>query len=61
MVANLSIKRGDAYESIRKIFRKEMPLVFSIVDVMNLIFSFGNFIVLLLGLVIAIIKLNTKK
>ncbi|WP_369123276.1 putative holin-like toxin [Mammaliicoccus sciuri] len=24
-------------------------------------FSFGNFIVLLLGLVIAIIKLNTKK
>ncbi|MEB6262172.1 putative holin-like toxin [Mammaliicoccus sciuri] len=27
---------------------------------MNLIFSFGNFIVLLLGLVIAIIKLNTK-
>ncbi|MCD8777537.1 putative holin-like toxin [Mammaliicoccus sciuri] len=37
-----------------------MPLVFSIVDVMNLIFSFGNFIVLLLGLVIAIIKLNTK-
>ncbi|MFV5937685.1 putative holin-like toxin [Mammaliicoccus sciuri] len=28
---------------------------------MNLIFSFGNFIVLLLGLVIAIIKVNTKK
>ncbi|MDT0707787.1 putative holin-like toxin [Mammaliicoccus sciuri] len=35
--------------------------MFTIVDLINLMFSFGNFIVLLLGLVIAIIKLDTKK
>ncbi|MGJ8902946.1 putative holin-like toxin [Staphylococcus aureus] len=33
----------------------------SIVDALNLIFSFGMFIVTLLGLVIAIVKLNHKK
>ncbi|WP_411814823.1 putative holin-like toxin [Mammaliicoccus sciuri] len=30
-------------------------------DTLNLMFSFGSFIVLLLGLVIAIVKLNQKK
>ncbi|WP_322783228.1 putative holin-like toxin [Mammaliicoccus sciuri] len=30
-------------------------------DALNLMFSFGSFIVLLLGLVIAIVKLNQKK
>ncbi|MCD8894528.1 putative holin-like toxin [Mammaliicoccus sciuri] len=30
-------------------------------DALNLMFSFGSFIVLLLGLVIAIVKMNQKK
>ncbi|HFG0236672.1 TPA: putative holin-like toxin [Staphylococcus aureus] len=33
----------------------------SVVDALNLIFSFGMFIVILLGLVITIVKLNHKK
>ncbi|APW76264.1 MULTISPECIES: putative holin-like toxin [Bacilli] len=33
----------------------------SVVDALNLMFSFGMFIVALLGLVIAIVKLNHKK
>ena len=61
MVANLSIKWGDAYESINKIFRKEKAVMVPISDTLNLMFSFGSFIVLLLGLVIAIVKLNQKK
>ncbi|MEN0163669.1 putative holin-like toxin [Staphylococcus aureus] len=35
--------------------------VVSIVDALNLMFSFGMFIVTLLGLVIAIVKLSHKK
>ncbi|HGN7340008.1 putative holin-like toxin [Staphylococcus aureus] len=33
----------------------------SVVDALNLMFSFGMFIVVLLGLVIAIVKLNHRK
>ncbi|MCD8896388.1 putative holin-like toxin [Mammaliicoccus sciuri] len=61
MVANLSIKCGDAYESINKIFRKELAVVVPISEALNLMFSFGSFIVLLLGLVIAMVKLSQKK
>ena len=61
MVANLSIEWGGAYESINKIFRKETPLVIPIVDAIKLMIDFGTFIVVLIGLVITIVKLNTKK
>ncbi|MCD8872972.1 putative holin-like toxin [Mammaliicoccus sciuri] len=36
-------------------------MVVPISDALNLMFSFGSFIVLLLGLVIAIVKMNQKK
>ncbi|MCD8847249.1 putative holin-like toxin [Mammaliicoccus sciuri] len=42
-------------------FRKEKAVIVPISDTLNLMFSFGSFIVLLLGLVIAIVKLNQKK
>ncbi|MBA1395407.1 putative holin-like toxin [Staphylococcus sciuri] len=42
-------------------FRKEKALVVPIGDALNLMFSFGSFIVLLLGLVITLVKLNQKK
>lgn len=61
MVANLSIKWGGAYESADKIFRKETPCVVSIVEALHLMLGFGTFIVTLLGLVIAIVKLSHKK
>ena len=62
MVANLSIEWGGAYESIYKIFRKETPFVIPIVDAIKLMIDFGTFIVvILIGLVITIVKLNTKK
>ena len=61
MVANLSIKWGGAYESTDKIFRKETPYVVPIVEALHLMLSFGTFIVTLLGLVVAIVKLSHKK
>ncbi|PTJ58801.1 hypothetical protein BU006_09215 [Mammaliicoccus sciuri] len=46
---------------MNKIFRKELAVVVPISEALNLMFSFGSFIVLLLGLVIAMVKLSQKK
>lgn len=57
----LGIKRGDAYERIIKIFRKEKPRMISVIDVLMLMFAFGSFIVALISLVVWITTNIQKK
>ena len=53
--------QGEVMGNTNEIFRMETPFVVSIVDALHLMLGLGTFIVTLLGVVIAIIKIDHKK